>query len=92
MRLERQRGGRAQRRGSVVPHLVEQLVGGAQAAVERVDQPPLAVEPVLQVLAQLRLRVPHDRPVPGAERIELQRLQAPQRVEVGAPAIRRRAG
>ena len=83
MRLERERSGRSQLRGSVVPHLVQQLGGGAQATVERVDQPPFALEPVLEVLAQLRLRIPHHRAVPGAEGIELQRLQATQRIEVG---------
>ena len=60
----------------------------SSSAVERrprssaATQPPLAVEPVLQVLAQLRLRIPHDRAVPRAQSVELQLLQASQRLEV----------
>ena len=56
--------------GRVVPHLVEQLVVRAQAARERVEQPVLAVEAVRDVLVELRGRVPHDRAVARAQRIE----------------------
>ena len=80
MRLERKRRRRAQSRRRVVPDLVEQVIALPQPARERRDQPALAVEAVIDVLAQFGLRVPDDRPVARAERGQPQRLQAAQRL------------
>ena len=39
-------------------------------AIERGDEPPLAVEPVLDVLGELRVRVENQRAVPGTQQLE----------------------
>ena len=91
VRLERQRGRRAQRGGRVVPDVVEQLVARAQPARERVEQAALTVEAMSDVLVELGVRVPHDRPVAGAERVEVERAQLPQRLAGRRPARRRPA-
>ena len=54
----------------------------AQAALERREQPPFAVEPVVDVGVELRPHVPHRRAVAGAQHVELERAQAAQAVEV----------
>ena len=82
VRPQRQRGeGRSSRR--VRPRGVEQLVLAAPA-LERGHEPPLAVEPVRDVLVELRRTVPDRRPVAGAQHREVERAQPPQAVEVGA--------
>src|SRR5206468_4924720 len=53
VRGERPRGGGPQRRGRVRPRAVEQLVDRATPLRQRLDQPSLAVEPVLDVLREL---------------------------------------
>ena len=79
--------------GSVVPDLVEQLVACARRPrVERRDQPPLAVEAVLDVLASFARGSQTTGPWPGQSASSVERAQASQRLEVARPASRRRAG
>src|SRR5207244_1099410 len=67
MRLERERGRRAQLAGRVVPDVVEQLIARSEAPLERVGEPALAIEPVLEIFGQLLLRLPNDWPVARTE-------------------------
>ena len=81
MRGERHRRRRPQHRGRVVPHLVEQLVDRPPAVVQRGDQPPLALEPVGDVLVELGRRVVDQRAVAGAEDSEPGAAQPREPVE-----------
>src|SRR5438552_8328916 len=82
MRLERERCGGSQLRWCVVPDPVEQLLAPPQSAVQRLQEPALAVEPVADVFVELRVRIPDDRPVAWAERLELERAEPPQGLQV----------
>ena len=73
----------------VVPGGVEQLVARARARGERVEHPPLAFEPVLDVLVDLRARVPDERPVPGRDHLR-GRARAAAAASRGRPPSRRR--
>ena len=55
----------------VVPGRVEHLVDVRAPAVERLEQPPLAVEAVRDVLVELRRRVLDHRAVAGAQQLEV---------------------
>ena len=77
VRLERQRGGRAQRRRERRPR--------PRRAARRVSRTPRSSastsrrsrsSAVLDVLVELRARVPHDRPVTGAQRRQVERRAA----------------
>ena len=92
MRLQRQRGRGAQHGRRVVPDLVEQRLALADATLERVHQPSLAVEAVLDVLGELRVRIPHDRAVARAERLELAARAGAAATRGSAPASRRPGG
>ncbi len=74
--------------GHVGPHPVEQLVGRAVPASERLDEPPLAVQAVLAVLLELGPRLHHQRPVPWADQLEIDRHQALECGEVAAQRAR----
>jgi len=65
MRRERPGSGGTKRRGCVVPYVVEQFRHRPLARVERRDQPPLAVEPMGDVLIELRGRIRDDGTVTG---------------------------
>ena len=65
MCLERERRGRTKGGRRVVPDRVEQLVGAAQAALERRDQTALAIETMLDVLVELRGGSQTTGPCPG---------------------------
>ena len=54
----------------------------AHAAGQRGQQPVLAFEAMCDVLVELRGRVPHDRPVPGTQRVHVERAQPTQRLHV----------
>ena len=88
VRGERRRRGQAQARGRVVPDAVEQLVGVAQAVVERREQAPLAVAAVREVAIQQRGGIGHRRAVAGAQQREVHRAQALERGEVAAQRAR----
>ena len=83
MRLERERRRGAQRPRHLRPRGVEHLIAGPRAASERLDEPPLAIEAMSQVLLDPLARAPHERPVPGAEHLEIELPQPAQRVEIG---------
>src|SRR5918999_462580 len=82
VRGQRQRREVPQLRRGVRPGGVEQLVARPEARLERLQQPPFARQPVRDVLVELGRGVPHVRSVPGAEHVEVEAAQAPQRVEV----------
>ena len=77
------RGGGPQVRRHVRPGAVEQLVLAAGAGGEGLEQQPLALEAVRDVLVELRRGVPDVGPVARAEHLEVERAQRAQRVEVG---------
>ena len=60
----------------------KQLVFGAESRVQRLEEPAFAVEAVGDVLVELCRRVPDHRAVARAQRLEIERAQAAQRVEV----------
>jgi len=84
---ERERRRRAQLGGHLGPRSVEQLVARSDAGVERLEQPALPVEPVLDVLVELRPRVPDVGTVSGAERLEVELAQSAQRIASSSRAV-----
>ena len=67
MCLHRDRGDGPHRPRNVVPDCGEEALARALAAGERGEEPPLAVEPMLAVLRELRGRLEDPWPVPGAQ-------------------------
>ena len=65
-----------------VPRRRQQLVLRARARLERRDDPALALQPVRDVLVELRGRIVDDRPVAGVEPLQPERAQPPQAVQV----------
>ena len=83
MRAQRDRGERPQLGRRVGPGGVEQLVLAAQALLERRQQAPFAVEPVVQVGVELVAHVPDRWAVTRAQHREVELAEAPQGFEVG---------
>jgi hypothetical protein len=83
MRRERGRGDGAQLRRHVRPDRVEQLLDRAQPFGQRHGQVVLAIDAVGCILFEPALRVPHGRPVAGAQHIEVfTKAQTRQRQQV----------
>ena len=74
--------------GHVGPCPVEQIVGLAEPVVERGDQQALALEPVVAVLLELRVRLADRRPVARADEVQVEPQQPVQRREVAAQGAR----
>jgi hypothetical protein len=83
VRREYQSGSGTELRGRIGPDGVQQFVAAAKARVDCLEQASLTIEPVREVLVQLRLGIPYVGPVPRAEDLEVELLQAAQGVEVG---------
>ena len=84
VRLERERGRRAQRRGSVVPHLVEQLGGASAGPASSASTSRRSRSSRCSRYSRSFACGSHTTgPCPGHSASSSQRLQAPQRIEVG---------
>src|SRR5688572_23061585 len=81
--LEREARGEAQLLRDLAPGGVQQLVGGSSTRVERLEQAPLTLEAVLELLLDAAMRIVHERAMSGADRVEVEGQQRPQGVEVG---------
>ena len=79
MRIHRETGGGPQRRRHVVPCGVQQALARALPAPEGGEKLPLALETMLAILGELRVRVGDPRPVAGTEEGEAALAQALER-------------
>ena len=91
MRGERHGRGRPQLLGDVGPRCIEHLVDRARAAVERREQPPLAVESVRDVLVELRGRIIDRWSVAGAQKPQRPPPQPCEPIQVASERARVRS-
>src|SRR5204863_6912243 len=100
VRLEREARGLAQQRMDaevgVGPGAVEHLVERPRSGLDRLEDAPLSIQAVLEVLVDAGVRIPDERTVTGtdhlqvelpetAKRVQVERHRAPARADEHAP-------